>query len=340
MLASLSLDLDNHWSYLKTHGDPSWQSLPTYLDTVVPRILETCRRLHLRMTVFVVGQDAADRRNGEALARIAADGHEIANHSYHHEPWLHRYSSRQIDTEIASAEEKITAATGVRPEGFRGPGYSLSADALEVLCRRGYLYDASTFPTYIGPLARTYYLRKSLLGKKEQTERDRLFGTLRDGFRPLRPYRWAVNGSTLIEVPVTTIPGARVPMHLSYILYASTFSASLARAYLQTAFAMCQVAGVEPSLLLHPLDFLGRDDVRDLAFFPGMGLPSEVKLSRVQEYLTCFSRRFDVLPLGAYVRAVTARGRLPKRAVEGSCTHLSMKLDILRACAILRHLQE
>ena len=38
-IASLSLDLDNKWSYLKTHGDPGWQSFPTYLPLVVPRIL-------------------------------------------------------------------------------------------------------------------------------------------------------------------------------------------------------------------------------------------------------------------------------------------------------------
>ena len=30
-LASLSLDLDNQWSYMKTHGDPGWESLPSYL---------------------------------------------------------------------------------------------------------------------------------------------------------------------------------------------------------------------------------------------------------------------------------------------------------------------
>ena len=35
--ASLSLDLDNQWSYMKTHGDAGWQSFPSYLDTAVPR---------------------------------------------------------------------------------------------------------------------------------------------------------------------------------------------------------------------------------------------------------------------------------------------------------------
>src|SRR5205823_13277969 len=62
-IASLSLDLDNKWSYLKTHGDPGWESFPSYLDLVVPRFLELLRDLDLRMTVFVVGQDAAHEKN-------------------------------------------------------------------------------------------------------------------------------------------------------------------------------------------------------------------------------------------------------------------------------------
>jgi hypothetical protein len=37
--ASLSLDLDNQWSYMKTHGDAGWESFPSYLDVVVPRVL-------------------------------------------------------------------------------------------------------------------------------------------------------------------------------------------------------------------------------------------------------------------------------------------------------------
>jgi len=70
-LASLSLDLDNKWSYLKTRGDRAWQSLPSYLDLVVPRVLELLKTLDLTITVFVVGQDAALAVHREPLAAIA-----------------------------------------------------------------------------------------------------------------------------------------------------------------------------------------------------------------------------------------------------------------------------
>ena len=38
--ASVSLDLDNLWAYLKTHGDPGWDDYPSYLLTIVPRVLD------------------------------------------------------------------------------------------------------------------------------------------------------------------------------------------------------------------------------------------------------------------------------------------------------------
>ena len=154
-LASLSLDLDNKWSYLKTRGDRAWQSLPSYLDLVVPRVLGLLKTLDLTITVFVVGQDAALAVHREPLAAIAAAGHEIGNHSFHHEPWLHLYSEERTETELVQAEEHIERATGRRPRGFRGPGFSLSPATLRVLARRGYRYDASTLPTFLGPLART-----------------------------------------------------------------------------------------------------------------------------------------------------------------------------------------
>src|SRR5580765_6513255 len=99
-IASLSLDLDNQWSYMKTHGDAGWESFPSYLDIVVPRVLEFLKARNLKITVFVVGQDAALDKNREALNSIAHAGHEIGNHSFHHEPWLHLYSEKELEAEL------------------------------------------------------------------------------------------------------------------------------------------------------------------------------------------------------------------------------------------------
>ncbi len=311
MNASLSLDLDNKWSYLKTHGDAGWDAFPSYLHIVVPRVLELLATRNLTITWFIVGQDAALPGNREVLRSIADAGHEIGNHSFHHEPWLHLYSEEKIDAEIANAESAIESATGVRPDGFRGPGFSLSASVLNVLARRHYRYDCSTFPTYLGPLARAYYFMTAKLTTAEKRERAKLFGTFAEGNRPLKPYRW--HGLDLVEVPVTTMPLVKVPIHLSYLLYLARFSKAAAKTYFRLAIWMCRQSGTEPSMLLHPLDFLGGDDDGDLSFFPAMDRPAAWKLDLASEFLDAFSASFRVLPMGQYVDTLT---KLPRRRMR------------------------
>ena len=310
-IASLSLDLDNEWSYLKTRGDPAWKSLPSYLDLVVPRVLELLARRGLRITFFVVGQDAALEKNRKALGELALAGHEIGNHSQRHEPWLHLYSEEELERELAEAESHIEAATGRRPDAFRGPGYSLSETTLRVLLRRGYRYDASTLPTFLGPLARAYYFMTAKLEPEERRKRAKLFGSVRDGLRPLRPYRWRLAEGTLLEIPVTTLPVLRLLIHLSYVLYLSVFSPLLARAYFETALRVCRWAGVEPSILLHPLDFLGAEDVPSLGFFPAMRLSAVQKLERVEHCLERMQALYDVRSLGEHAAAADSRNALP-----------------------------
>jgi hypothetical protein len=312
-IASLSLDLDNRWSYLKTHGDAGWDAFPTYLPLLVPRELRFLEERSLTITFFVVGRDAVREENQDALRSIARAGHEVGNHSFNHEPWLHLYSEAELEAEIARTEEAIERVTGRRPVGFRGPGFSVSATTLRVLGRRGYHYDASTFPTFLGPLARAYYFFSARLSPDEKRQRKLLFGRFRDGFRPLKPYRWAWDGGSLPEVPVTTMPVFKLPIHVSYLLFLSGWAPGLALRYFRAALRLCRWTGTQPSLLLHPPDFLDCDDVQDLAFFPGMHLPRERKLHVVSEVLRLLSDRFRVVTLREHAREAARTSALPVR---------------------------
>lgn len=303
-IASLSLDLDNQWSYMKTHGDAGWESFPSYLDIVVPRVLGFLQDLEQTITFFIVGQDAALEKNAQALASLAEAGHEIGNHSFHHEPWLHLYTEQQIEDEIARAEEHLERVTGQRAIGFRGPGFSCSEPLLGVLQRRGYKYDCSTFPTYLGPLARAFYFATAKLTPEEREKRKALFGKFSEGWRPLKPYQWQLREGALVEIPVTTLPVFKTPIHISYLLYASSYSPTLAKLYFRTALAMCKWAGVQPSILLHPLDFLGCDDVQELAFFPGMQMSGARKVSIVHEMLAMLRAEFTVVPMKQHAEAI------------------------------------
>lgn len=311
MLASISLDLDDQWSYMKVHGDKGWETFPSYLDVVVPVFLDVFDKLDIKITFFIVGQDASIEKNHKVLRSIVERGHEIGNHSFHHESWLKTYSKEKMEAEIEMAEEAILKATGNRTNMFRGPGFSWSKDLLEVLQKRNYIFDASILPTYISPLMRRYYFWNSKLSKEERESRKELFGSFREGFYPLKPYFWEFkNNSRLLEIPVTTMPVFKIPFHQSYLLYISGVSLRLMRWYLRFAIFMCKITKTEPSYLLHPLDLIGKDHVPSLAFFPGMNIKSERKLMIFEMAMKILKKNFDLVPMSKFSNNLSADLRL------------------------------
>jgi peptidoglycan-N-acetylglucosamine deacetylase len=307
-VAPISLDLDNKWSYLMTHGEPTWVDYPSYLDVLVPRVLDFLDERDLTITFFIVGRDAVGQRHRDLLAEIVRRGHRIGNHSHNHEPWLLRYDDAQIVEELDRSEEAIGEATGIKPLGFRGPGFSLSDGVLAELARRGYEYDASVFPNILNPLSRAYYFRTAKMTEAEKEERAELFGTLSSSLRPNRPYTWMVDGGDrLTEVPVTTFPGLRTPIHLSYLSYLGGKARWLASGYHRASITACKITNNPPSMLLHPLDFLGADDDTDLRFFPGMGMPSGQKLDLAAHFIGRLQESYTLVPMEEYVAGLTTR---------------------------------
>ncbi len=310
--ASLSLDLDNKWSYMKTHGDPNWVSYPSYLDIIVPRVLKLFKEENLTITFFVVGVDADRPENQAVIKSIAEAGHEIGNHSYNHEPWLQFYTEAQIEEEFKKTEETLERVTGRKPIGFRGPGFSMSDTVLEVLGRRGYVYDCTTFPTYLGPLARAYYFMTAKLDEKQKQERKQLFGTFKDGLRTNRAYRLNLKQrKDMVEIPVTTLPIFKAPFHVSYILYLAMFSKPLALFYFRMAIWMCRLFGIQPSILLHPLDFMGHDDnLPELAFFPAMRMTWAEKVDIARQTMRILSHYYNVVPMHKHAQEVGKEAEL------------------------------
>jgi peptidoglycan/xylan/chitin deacetylase (PgdA/CDA1 family) len=313
-VASVSVDLDNLWAYLKTHGDPDWSRLPSFLPTAVPRLLDVLGTHRITATFFAVGMDVEREDGAKAVAAVSAAGHEVANHSYRHEPWLHRYSRAELAQELARTEEAIVAAGAPRPAGFRGPGYSVSADLLAVLAERGYTYDASVLPTWIGPLARAFHNRTAPPAAADD-RRDELFGGFSRVLAPNHVHRWRLaDGTHLAELPVTTMPLLRVPVHGAYVLLLHAMSPRLARAYFATAIRLCRSLGVGPSLLVHPTDVLGGAEAPGMEFFPGMAVPARQKIALLDWMLATLRRHFDVVGTGLHVERTGAR--LPTRPVR------------------------
>ena len=304
-LASISLDLDNLWSYMKIHGDSGWESFPSYLDTLLPIVLEVLDNLNLKITFFIVGQDAALEQNRDVLKMITEQSHEVGNHSFHHEVWLNTFSKKNIRKELLRAEEHIYCATGQKPVGFRGPGFVWSTELLEVLADSNYLYDASLLPTFIGPLARMYYFWKSDLNAEEKAQRGKIYSSFRDGLRPIKPYYWEMEkGSKILEIPVTTVPVLKTPFHLSYLIYLNRLSEYLMILYLKLAIILCRKTGTSPSFLLHPLDFIGGDEVKGLDFFPGMDLRRDRKIDIFKSTIRNLRKAFSLTNMSTHAQSI------------------------------------
>jgi peptidoglycan-N-acetylglucosamine deacetylase len=304
-VAGLSMDMDNQWSYMKTHGDDGWDLYPSYFGILVPRVCDLLDELQLSITFFLVGADVRIRENQPLIRELVDHRHELGNHSLHHEPWLHLMPKKRIAEEILTTHNAICDVTGQSPTGFRGPGFSWSMHLLEVLLEAGYRYDASSLPTFIGPLARLFYFWKSSLSGEERKQRSKLFGTVEDGLRSIKPYYWKLNEQEkLLELPVTTAPIVKVPFHLSYLIYLSRFSSNLMEKYLKVVVMLCELTGTPVSFLLHPLDVLGGDEIDALKFFPGMDVSGEMKCKNFQIVLKILSRHFNLVSMSRYAENV------------------------------------
>ena len=300
-IAGISLDLDNQWSYMKIHGDEGWDQYPSYFDVFIPHILNVLDELNLKITFFIVGKDTENENNRKYLRMITDRGHEVGNHSYNHESWLQTYSYDKIENEIINAEKAIQSATGQKPTGFRGPGFSWSKDLLKALESLGYQYDASTLPTYLGPLARAYYFWKSDLSKEEKRSRKELFGKFSEGFRNLKPYNWDLgNGKTITEIPVTTMPIFKLPFHLSYLIFLGNISMWLMKMYLAIAIKLCKITNTPLSFLLHPLDLIGGDQITQLTFFPGMNVNSIRKVEIFKAVIQYINHNYEIVNMSKY----------------------------------------
>ena len=311
--ATLSIDLDDLWTYRRSFGYPDWQRYDSFLDRAIPRFIELKNKLGLEATAFIVGHDASMERNTPLFRNLAKSGLEVGNHSFWHEHRLQTLSTDAIDAELSAAEDAIATATGTRPVGFRGPAFSTSSALLHSLMNRNYLYDASAFPTSIGPLARMYqrFRSQNALGEKRD-DGPRLYGDLREARGSLKPFFWHMSGQRILEIPVTTMPFTRLPIHMTYVHFLADRSVRFARGYFKLAMHLCRKSGVSPSLLLHATDFVGSDDPFDLDFVPGMARTNRQKSMLTAELLSYYQASFDVTGLGTYARQLDPTQLLSK----------------------------
>jgi peptidoglycan/xylan/chitin deacetylase (PgdA/CDA1 family) len=108
----------------------------TTVTEVLPSLLETLGERDLAATFFVEGLNAD--LYPDALAAIAAAGHELGYHAWRHEQWADLSAIEQAEN-LARGQAAFRRL-GVELAGLRPPGGGLGEDGLDVLREAGLRY--------------------------------------------------------------------------------------------------------------------------------------------------------------------------------------------------------
>ena len=102
----------------------------------MPQILATLRERGQRITMFFTGKFA--EQYPEGVKQAAADGHELANHTYSHQD-SRELTDEELVEELAHTEQIITGLTGRSSKPYWRPPYgAYNVHVLNVAAEQGY----------------------------------------------------------------------------------------------------------------------------------------------------------------------------------------------------------
>jgi peptidoglycan/xylan/chitin deacetylase (PgdA/CDA1 family) len=316
---AISIDVDGLACYYRIHGlGPAPRELrDLMIRRALPRFAAILDRWGMPATFFLVGRDvdpaawdAGDPGNDVAasravIARLAARGHEIGNHSYSQPYELARLPAQRAAREIERAHQILGALAGKPITGFRAPGYDLSPIMLRELVRLGYGYDSSLFP------APGYYAAKAVV-MAALVATGRPSGAVLTNPRallaPATPYRpdldtpWRHGSAPLLELPIAVTPRARVPAIGTSLLLAPGWL----RRRMLAAMRRLPLFNFE----LHAIDLVdAREDRIPAALVarqPDLRVPLGRKQDRLESMLAQIGEQFEVCTLGQAATALAA----------------------------------
>jgi peptidoglycan-N-acetylglucosamine deacetylase len=121
-------------------GSPSKPYIALTFDdgphgTRTVELLDCLKTLGCPSTFFLVGAQA--RRYPELVQRIAAEGHEIGNHTFNHYR-LTRIPLDEVSGELNRARDVLKAFVGAPSRLFRPPGGEYNPEILKIVEQNGY----------------------------------------------------------------------------------------------------------------------------------------------------------------------------------------------------------
>lgn len=309
--ASISIDVDTLSSIykgqgLKRPGGYTYIELRTGLETI-QRFFEGYR---IKTTLFMVGNDFLLQSNQAAIQSIIQAGHEPANHSMTHPQGFRWLTAEEKNKELKMMGNICEKVTGIRPIGFRSPGWNIDDSTLPLLKQLGYSYDSSVFPTSLMPLMK--FAHWASMSGQAQPDRTTM-GMWRYMTAPITPYQTsqlslAKKGEGgIIEFPVSVTPALRIPFFATMLLLTGnkvyhTLYKSIKRSSLPVHFQM------------HLSDFVDyrlpelenqMPSSRQGAYIPqALGTPLNKKLEIFRNLIDLMAADFNFITLKEWVEKI------------------------------------
>jgi hypothetical protein len=289
-VATVSIDLDPVDVHLRGYGHSGLPADGLVHTRALDRLLETFARHDVRATFFVLVRDEASEV--ARLPEIRAAGHEVASHGISHLPGISRLPPPDIRTELTDSRRLIEGIVGQPVTGFRAPDWSAGRRLISALAETGYRYDASLVPSPVLTAGRL------MLAARAHSLRDGLAVRLPPSLRRT-PFRWTVDGASIVEFPVSVTPRLRLPVY-------HTLRPRLTDASFEHHLDGFVARGESLSYALHGVDALGLvEDGVDarLRSHPGMSSSLDDKLGLLERTLAAIVARFVVRPFAERLAA-------------------------------------
>lgn len=148
---ALSVDVEDWFHILEIEQAPpmeQWSSLEGRVDQNTVALLDFLNRCKVTGSFFMLGWIA--EKYPWLVERIKKQGHELGSHGYAHIPAF-RQTPEEFREDVARSITVIQGLSGVKPVGYRIPGFSLTPRVpwvFQTLTEAGFRYDSSLVPGY------------------------------------------------------------------------------------------------------------------------------------------------------------------------------------------------
>jgi peptidoglycan/xylan/chitin deacetylase (PgdA/CDA1 family) len=266
-------------AYRSATGETDEQDIGLAAGAYLREVLDTH---DARATFFVVSTVA--ERYPDTVRSISNDGHEIGSHTHSH-TLLSTLDESNRQEEMRYSRSVLEDVTGQTVDGFRAPAFDITADHFDALDTAGYTYDASIAPS------------RRIPG---------WYGGDYDTHRPCPVTEIQSDApSTLAELPVSVMPGVRLPLTGTWLRF-------FGPRYTILGMKLLARRGITPVLYVHPWELVDLPDIE--------GVPTRVYW-RTGEWMRRAVERILAQPFDFVAAQTAVENTIPSGNDSNDTTH-------------------